>query len=133
MEDATRYEETIHQLEKTNPDYLDPLDTNQRIEQIESGEGLLHYSRKGKTNTALVWLNGLWRLLHFLPLQLWQTIRKRIKDPVFVASLKFGTGIFLFPFFHGLIIVLLTVFFSWEAAGAWLVITIVLTLLMRHD
>lgn len=133
VEDATRYEETIHQLEKTNPDYLDPLDTNQRIERIESGEGLLHYSRKGKTNAALVWINGLWRLLHFLPLQFWQTIRKRIKDPVFVASLKFGTGIFLFPFFHGLAIMLLLIFFSPMAGGAWLTIAIILTLLVRYD
>lgn len=104
VEDAGRYEEIIQKLEITNPNYLDPIETNQRIAKIEKGEALSISQVKKSGNSLLI------KLIHFLsvtinfpPLMAWKKIKKGIKDPVFVASVKFGFGVFAFPVYYFLI------------------------------
>ena len=117
VEDASQYDEIIQKLEITNPNYLDPIETNQRIAKIEKGEAL-PISQIEKSGGLL-----LVKLIHFLsvtinfpPLMAWKKIKKGIKDPVFVASVKFGFGVFAFPVYYFLIS--LIVYQVWGIIGS---------------
>lgn len=117
VEDAGQYDEIIQKLEITNPNYLDPIETNQRIAKIEKGEAL-PISQIEKSGGSL-----LVKLIHFLsvtinfpPLMAWKKIKKGIKDPVFVASVKFGFGVFAFPVYYFLIS--LIVYQVWGVIGS---------------
>jgi len=117
VEDTSQYDEIIQKLEITNPNYLDPIETNQRIAKIEKGEAL-PISQIEKSGSSL-----LVKLIHFLsvtinfpPLMAWKKIKKGIKDPVFVASVKFGFGVFAFPVYYFLIS--LIVYQVWGIIGS---------------
>ena len=46
IDDDARYEEILAKLNATNPDYFDPIETNQRIQKIQSGEPVARMERK---------------------------------------------------------------------------------------
>ena len=106
VENAERYEEIIAKLETSSPNYLDPIETNQRIAKIENGEPLLvTTTRKKKWHWISLCVHYLALIINFIPLTIWEKIKKGVKDPVFVASLKFGFGISAFPLFYLLLCV----------------------------
>ncbi len=63
---------------------------------------------------------------------LWRKIRKGIKDPVFITSLKFGVGIFVFPFFYFALGALIYLLADSIAALLWLIISIPSMLFLRN-
>lgn len=120
VEDADRYSEIIQNLEASNPNYLDPADINERISKIERGEGVTRPPLRHKRNA--------WRLLpfhyvaiaiNFIPLYAWRKIKMRIKDPVFVTSIRFGVGIFVFPFFYLIIGLMISAWYGPIIALSW--------------
>lgn len=116
VEDLENYECIMDRLQQTNPDYLDPVDTNRRLETIEEEET--------KTDAPITAkLNFLSRLMHLviilnnlIPFGLWYSIKSKIKDPVFIASLKFCTGLVVVPL--GYILQTYLVYFIVGGAGA---------------
>ncbi len=107
IEDAARHDEIAWQLAHAGADYLDPTQTRALIDRIERGESLPAVPRAKRQ------INLLWRWLHAPVLALWQLPRKRIQDPVFVASLKFAFGLFVFPGYYVVVGSLLT----WASNG----------------
>lgn len=105
------YERVHAALEATGPDYLDPTAMNVRIAQLI--ENSASTSRAQPTSTMPVSYR-LWRLVHFAPLLIWARIRKKIKDPVFAASVKFAFGIFAVPAWQVLLSLVLGL-----VAGLW--------------
>ena len=102
--DADRYNEIINTLELSQPNYLDPIDTNERIDIIERGEVVrTTSSQPAGQSLALLPLYFIARALNFIPILIWQIIKTKIKDPVFYSSIRFGVGIFLFPLYYLLI------------------------------
>ena len=96
VEDEKNYQISIDKLNSTNPNYLDPAETNQRLSNI-SVIGA-HTQHQAKTNSVnFFWIKPLVWLPNLFPFLFWQLIAKRIKDPVFVGSLKFCVGISVFP------------------------------------
>lgn len=92
IDDDERYEEILKKLNETNPDYSDPADTNERIKKIVNGEKVERTSRRSWFYTLSTPLRPISWLIN-LPLLLgWGKFSKRIKDPVFTTSMKFGYG-----------------------------------------
>ncbi len=134
VEDVGRYAEIIERLEKTHPNYLDPYEMNASIARIEKGEVLSTRSVVEPKNRIIGWpLQYFARLINFLPLLVWGRIRNQIKDPVFITSLKFGTGIFLFPAFYGLVGWLLYTWAGPWIAGGWWAVSFFSTRFLRND
>jgi hypothetical protein len=101
IEDIERYPSIIQELEKTSPDYLDPVQVNQQIARIEKGEAISEVANHSPRVVPVFQpVRYLAQIINFLPLLVWHRILRRIKDPVFIASLKFGVGIFLFPLYY---------------------------------
>ena len=117
IEEVSRYDEIIEKLEVTSPNYLDPIETNQRIAKIETGESLSisQFGKSGSTFSGKL-LHLLSTIINFPPLLLWKKIQKGIKDPVFVASVKFGYGVFAFPIYYSLISII--VYQVWGILGS---------------
>ncbi len=134
VEDADRYPEIIRKLEFNNPDYLDPFETNKMIAAIEKGDVATASSaaRQPKKSGMGKLLYLLSWVINFIPLLIWIVLKINIKDPVFVPSLKFGVGIFLFPVFY----LLMAVGFYWSlglpAAIGWLVLAFISLLFLKR-
>ncbi len=96
VEDEKNYQISIDKLNSTNPNYLDPAETNQRLSNISViGAHTQHQAKTNRVN--FFWIKPLVWLPNLFPFLFWQLIAKRIKDPVFVGSLKFCVGISVFP------------------------------------
>ncbi len=116
IEDIGRYEEIIQKLEATRPNYLDPIETNLRIAKIEKGETVTVSTDKKYGSHWIfkpIELSSI--IINFLPLMLWKKIKKGVKDPVFVASVKFGFGIFAFPIYYSLLAII--AYLYWGSIG----------------
>ena len=95
IDDPAHYDEIIAKLEKTNVNYLDPVETNARLQDLDK------YASETRTKKKIAW----WKIsiafvlfaINFIPLSLWKGFRKIIKDPVMVASMKYIFGIVMFP------------------------------------
>ncbi len=134
IEDASRYDEIVKELEKTLPDYLHPTQVNERVATIIGGERPVVASTSEINSKATVrLLYYLNRLLNFPPLLIWAYIRNLIKDPVFITSLKFGIGIFLFPIYYLLVSILLFIWAGPWIAGGWWILCLSTTWFLRPD
>lgn len=114
IDDDVRYEEILAKLNATNPDYFDPIETNQRIQKIQSGEPVARTERK----TSLFYLltTPLKPLAWLInkPVELgWRKFIKKIKDPVFVTSMKFGYGILVLQIYYILLTAISMLFIGW--------------------
>ena len=95
----SNYEETISRLEETNPNYLNPSECNARLEQLgDSPPSEIAFRKKpglfGKV------LSFPFYIINYLPLLVWQIIKRGVKDPAFFASLKYCVGITIFPLYY---------------------------------
>ena len=134
IESTERYTDIIQKLESTAPNYLDPTETNARIAKIEKGEFVASTDLpKPMRYWIFLPVYYLALLINFIPLALWRKIKKGIKDPVFVASLKFGTGISLFPLVYILFASLAYIVFGPLAAMGVLVFCIPSMILLHKS
>jgi len=131
VEDADRYSEIIQKLEASNPNYLDPVDINEWISKIERGEGVTSPLRPTRNTQGLRPFYYIAVLINFIPLMIWQKIKMRIKDPVFVSSIRFGVGIFVFPFFYLLIALQVSAWYGPIIALSWCVVSLPSALFLR--
>ncbi|MTI39042.1 lysophospholipid acyltransferase family protein [Fulvivirga lutimaris] len=96
IEDQRSYNEQLQRLTATNPDFLNPFDTNLRLQNLDNYQP----EPAKKPEMGIMKLLKLPFVLNaILPLSIWLMIKRGIKDPVMVASIKFCVGIFLFPVF----------------------------------
>lgn len=120
IEDESRYREIADKLASIGSDYLDPVATNHLIHKIEVGESIHLTSKKEKHNRFYPLLHFFALIIHFIPVCIWKWFKGKIKDPVFVASMRFGIGLFLIPLFHIVFATVLGLFFGWTFAIGWL-------------
>ncbi len=98
--DDANYESVIHKLELAHPNYLDPVSTNNLIARIRRNENVTAHAPQSGAGSLLLPLHLVSQFINIIPLFVWRQIRPAIKDPVLIASIKFGVGIFLFPIFY---------------------------------
>lgn len=104
VEDESRYASVVSVLEASNPDYLDPVETNHRIARIEKGESIsVVQNQATRKSFVLFTLVLVASIVNAIPLVFWSKLRTTIKDPVFIGSMKFVFGIFVFPIFYLLV------------------------------
>jgi 1-acyl-sn-glycerol-3-phosphate acyltransferase len=102
VEDAARYEEVIQAIQATPEEFLHPEEVNLRIKKVEDGSHTTPALPIKKPQTSVLYL--VWQVIHGPVLLIWKMFRQKIKDPVFIASLKFLTGLFLFPLYFAILL-----------------------------
>lgn len=101
--DEATYHDVIRKLERSAPDYLDPVDTNRKIRLIEAGkhleESIPNPCTKKSPARLLIYypIYFLCILLNAVPLVIWKWLKKKITDPVFIGTFRFAVGITVVP------------------------------------
>lgn len=98
--DEIHYAEIIRQLEHQPVNYLDPIATNTALRSISVNTVSIKAPQKRKKNLLVLPLYYFLIAINYIPLLWWKKIANGIKDPVFISSLKFAFGIFIFPVFY---------------------------------
>ena len=114
IDDEDRYQEILNKLNATNPDFFDPHDTNVRIQKIANGEIVQPTERK----TPLLYkvfsvFKPLCWLINYPAEMGWRKFERRIKDPVFITSLKFGYGLAIVQAYYLIIVSVTSVWLGW--------------------
>lgn len=95
--DVENYDETFGRLKELNPDFSNPSEINESLEKIHSNniQSKINPSNKGFRPFRLLFIiNSLYAYV------LWSIIRRKVKDPVMVPSIKFAVAISIFPLFY---------------------------------
>ncbi len=124
IENTEQYSVILSKLKNVDSDFLNPTETNERIAIFERGESIPILPQTTAPSLLSRCLRFPVLLINLIPLALWWKIRLGIKDPVFVASLKFGFGIFVFPLYYFLVGALIYSLFGGLAAVVWLGISL---------
>lgn len=106
IKDLDRYQEVEQKLVESGEDFLDPSRVNQKIKVIMDG-GVLSLQAAQTENVVS---DRVFRSVNWIPLAAWSWIKARIKDPMFLGSIKFVFGIFGFPAIYLIIYFLLSQF-----------------------
>lgn len=124
IDDMIRYDEILNELVNSGADFLNPSDTNKQIAAIIEAGKLPMNSKKASHTAWSIVQNAFSSLINFFPLILWGYLRRKIKDPVFTGSVKFGVGIFLFPAYYLLVTVIIYHVGGALASILWIVISL---------
>lgn len=117
IESLEQYDEIYSKLMATNPDFFFPHETNERIRKIESGEILTPTPVKKDTwiEFFLVPLKPFAFFINYPVIWGWRKVKKKVKDPVFVTSLRYGYGISVVQLYYVTIMGVSTIWIGWWA------------------
>ena len=121
--ESENYEETLSNLLELNPDFSNPHETNKLIESIENrDEKVISKKVKGgfKPFKILFIINSIYAYIF------WVLIKRTVKDPVMLPSIKFAIAISIFPLFYLLQALLLKSFYGIAAAFSYFMLSILL-------
>ncbi|MFN5170585.1 MAG: 1-acyl-sn-glycerol-3-phosphate acyltransferase [Cyclobacteriaceae bacterium] len=114
------YDHVYAALESTQPNYLDPAATNSTVASLLRRTAAPPKPQAQSTRGVSY---RLWRVVHVVPILIWSRIRRKIKDPVFAASVKFAFGIFVVPVWQLLLAgTVAAVAGGWAAVACWCVL-----------
>jgi 1-acyl-sn-glycerol-3-phosphate acyltransferase len=119
------YDSIVTKLNSLNVDYLNPIETNKIINNLEDyTEGK---SEKEKRKSILYYLFVLNSLI---PWYIWKKIEKSITEIEFISTFRFAIGVTLFPIFYILQSVLMNHIFDEKIAIIYFISSIVLGLIL---
>lgn len=111
------YEEIIDQLDGLQPNYLDPKACNKIIEELLLKEFKAPPS-KPKNLAYHIW-DGIFQLANLPVLLIWRgVIKQKIREIEFVSTYRFLFSLFFYPLYYALLLLLLSVLFSFGIAVA---------------
>ena len=120
IDEESRYEEILARLNATHPDYFNPYETNERIQKILRGEPVAETKKKTPLHFILTApLRPLAWLINFPLIWGWKKFSLKIKDPVFITSLKFGFGFIPGQFYYLLLMGIASVWLNWWALALY--------------
>lgn len=132
IDDDVRYDEILTKLNASNPDYFNPEETNQRIEKIAKGESIPRTERKTPLfNIITTPLKPLAWFINWPVIQGWRKFEKKIKDPVFVTSLKYGYGFAVVHIYYALLMCIAAIFINWWALLVYPALLLTLKILRK--
>lgn len=132
IDDDARYDEILSKLNASNPDYFNPAETNQRIEKIAKGEQIPRTERSTPIfNLITTPLKPLAWLINLPVILGWYKFTKRIKDPVFVTSMKFGYGFAVVHMYYVLLMAIAATFIGWWALLVYPALLLTLKILRK--
>ena len=124
IKDSAKYEEIIQKLETLNVDYLNPLEANKLVDNIDSIHSIAQV-KKEKINW-LAPLHLLAKLNSIVPLFIWKYIKPKIKDVVFTNTYRFALITTLFPLIYLMQTVIVYYLFNIEIAIIYFLCSILL-------
>jgi len=95
IEDLESYDAKIEQLEKLNPNFLDPIATNKLLEDLNP-------KPNPKKKKSTIWFQIVFALnafINWLPFIIWKFIKPKIKDKIFIGTFRLAVLIVLVPLF----------------------------------
>lgn len=98
IEDLDNYDEIIGRLKALNVDYLNPLEANKLLEDLETIPSIA-YKKKDKINWFAP-IHLIAKINSIFPLLIWKQIKPNIQDIVFTNTYRFVLIITLFPLFY---------------------------------
>lgn len=126
IDDLTKHDEILSQIKSSTLDLCDPVKVNQALKDNDWSR----FASKKKTKSALVDVlffpfRIVFMILNFVPMSIWKSIRKKIKDPVMVTSIKVGVGVFIFPIVYMLQSAVVLLFSNLLIAAGFLLVCII--------
>lgn len=97
--DDQHYEKLVSHLDQKPRAYLDPEFCNGWLSEVVP-EHLPEVKKQVKPSVLRSLVRGLSWILNFPPLVINQLVLKRLRDPVFSSSVKFVSGIIIFPVYY---------------------------------
>ncbi len=131
IEDEAQYDQISILLNEQRVDYLDPFSTNKVIKKIVVGKNSKTNVKDGKSMLRRMVALPI-SINNAVPLLIWRTINRSIKDPVMVGTMKFAVGITVFPILYFVQTVLVTAILNWQYGMAYLLVSIVTLPLLRE-
>ena len=95
IEDLESYDTKMAQLEKLNPNFLNPIATNKLIEDLTQKPNFV----KKKLTIWFQIVFALNILTNWLPFATWKIIKPKIKDTIFIGTFRLAVLIVLIPLF----------------------------------
>lgn len=131
IDDDSRYDEILGKLIKTNPDFSDPKDTNERIKKIVNGEKIEPTKRSSIFYTLTTPLRPIAWLVNAPLLFGWRKFSKRIKDPVFTTSMKYGYGFSVGHIYYVVWMGISSIWFGWWGLAVYPALLLSLKILRK--
>lgn len=105
IENEEKYELKVSQLNALNADFLNPVETNFKLQQLKNE----HHSDSFETWGVLAYCLGLvFNVLNFPVLLLWRYYFKpKVWEPEFMGTLRFAYSLVSFPIYYGCIFLIL--------------------------
>lgn len=103
IDDVANYELLAQQLHSTQPNYLDPADTNNRLKQLDAWPKRTPESPAQTYRMLTLPVVALSTLLNAVPLLLWHNRKQKITDVVFTGTLRFAMGATVVPVYYAFI------------------------------
>ena len=131
IDDDNRYEEILEKLIETNPDFSDPNDTNARIKKIVNGEKVERTERRSLFYTITTPLRPLAWIVNYPMMLGWKKFSKKIKDPVFTTSMKFGYGISVVHIYYVMLMGISSIWMGWWSLCVYPALLVTLKILRK--
>ena len=103
IDDVANYEFLAQQLHSTQPNYLDPADTNSRLKQLDAWPKRTPKSPPQTYRILTLPVAALLTVLNAVPLLLWHNRKQKITDVVFTGTLRFAIGATVVPVYYAFI------------------------------
>lgn len=97
VEDLTTYEATISKLKMYHPDFLNPLETNNLLKNINKKSPLKPMKKSTNLGYQIIFILVI--LGSWLPFLIWKLLKPQINDPIFIGTFRFGIMVSLVPIF----------------------------------
>lgn len=127
VEDLDNYDEIIGKLKVLNVDYLNPLEANKLLDNLETIPSTTHI-KKDKINWFAP-LHLLVKLNSIFPLIIWKYIKPNIQDVVFTNTYRFALITTIFPLFYLIQAGIIYYIFDLKLAAIYFISCIILGLI----
>lgn len=129
VSDVNNYEAIIEKLEANNIDYLNPIEANEMLKNIDKLPNKLKNESK-KTNWFAP-IHFIAKLNSIFPLLIWKKLKGGISDELFMNTFRFGLITTLFPIFYTLQAALIYYFFNIKYALIYVAFCILLGIISK--
>ncbi|AOW21924.1 lysophospholipid acyltransferase family protein [Urechidicola croceus] len=127
IENNENYDMTLTKLKSLNADFLNPIETNKLIKNIDKREIKTITKQPTAKKTLLYYIVILNSIIPWL---IWKKLQKKITELEFTSTFRYGLGITLFPLFYTIQSFILMYFFGTNIAAIYFITCLFLGLLL---
>jgi len=125
IENDENYDKTYSALKNLGIDFLNPIEANAKIKEIEDGK--LTPSNIKEVKNHINWflpIHIITKLNSLFPLLIWQYLKTKISDIIFTNTYRFALIVTVFPIFYLIQTLVINYFFNGRIALFYLLTTI---------